>query len=65
MLDLKAVKVYEGDDTSDVTLKLTDTTMVSICTGVLDSMEALNKNLIDVTGNLELIFALQPFIASL
>lgn len=65
ILDLKEVKVYEGTSETEVTLKLSDTTMVAITNGTLDSTKALNDDLIDVEGNLELIYMLKPFISSL
>lgn len=65
ILDLKNVKLTPGDGDAEVTLTMKDSTMVEITTGVLDSTEALNKDMIDVQGNLELIYLLKPFISSL
>ena len=66
ILDLKQVKLYESStDEAEVTLKLSDSTMVDITTGKLDSTKALNDDLIDVEGNLELIYLLKPFISTL
>lgn len=65
ILDLKNVKLTPGDGDAEVTLTMKDSLMVDITTGVMDSTEALNKDLIDVQGNLELIYLLKPFISSL
>lgn len=66
ILDLKAVKLYESTtEEGECTLKMKDSTMVSICTGQIQAIRALNDDLIDVEGNLELLHLLEPFIASL
>jgi SCP-2 sterol transfer family len=65
ILDLKAVKLYEGTTDGEITLKMNQSTMISICTGALDSTAALNQDLIDVDGNLELLQLLKPFLGSL
>lgn len=65
LLDLKEVKVYESTGPAEVTLTMRDSTMVAICTGQLDSTKALNDDLIDIDGNLELVALLKPFISSL
>lgn len=65
ILDLKTVKVYESTSEAEVTLTLKDSTMVAICTGALDSTKALNDDMIDIDGNLELVTLLKPFISSL
>lgn len=67
ILDLKEVKVYEAknNEPGEVTLTMKDSTMVAITNGTLDSTKALNDDMIDVDGNLELIQLLKPFISSL
>lgn len=65
ILDLKEVKIYESNIEAECTLKMKDSTMFDICTGAMDSTKALNDELIDVEGNLELILLLKPFITSL
>lgn len=66
ILDLKQVKLYESNtEEGEVTLKLSDKTMVDVATGKIDSIKALNDDLIDVEGNLELVFLLKPFISTL
>lgn len=66
ILDLKNVKLYESaTDEGECTLKMKESTMVAICTGQMDSTKALNDDLIDVDGNLELLQLLKPFITSL
>lgn len=64
ILDLKVVKIYEGTDDAEITLKMNQSTIISIVTGALDSTAALNQDLIDVEGNLELLYLLKPFIGS-
>jgi SCP-2 sterol transfer family len=64
MLDLITVKLYEGNGDADITLKMADKTIIDILGGVLDSTKALNDDLIDVDGNLELITVLKPYISS-
>lgn len=65
ILDLKEVKLYEGTAEAEITLKMNQSTMISICTGAMESTAALNQDLIDVEGNLELLQLLKPFIGSL
>lgn len=66
ILDLKNVKLYESaTDEGECTLKLKEATMVAICSGQLDSTKALNDDLIEVDGNLELLQLLKPFISTL
>lgn len=65
LLDLKQVKVYEATSDAEVTLKMKEATMISICTGQIESSKAMADGLIDVEGNLELIYLLRPFISTL
>lgn len=65
ILDLKEVKLYESNIEAEITLKMNQSTMIAICTGALDSTTALNQDLVDVEGNLELLYLLKPFIGSL
>lgn len=66
ILDLVQVKLYESEtDSAEITLKMKDSTMVDICSGKLDSMEAMNADLIDIEGNMELVFVLKPFITEI
>lgn len=67
ILDLKDVKIFKcetGETEAEVTLKMKESLIIDIVAGKIDSTEALNKELIDVEGNLELIFLLKPFISS-
>lgn len=68
ILDLKDVKLYEcTDDTqndAECSLKLKESTMMAIVDGTLDSTKALNDDLIDVEGDLELIYLLKPYIST-
>jgi putative sterol carrier protein len=65
ILDLKNVKLYEGTEEAECTLKLKESTIMAIVDGSLDSTKALNDDLIDVEGNLELLSLLKPYISSL
>lgn len=64
ILDLKDVKIYEGTVDAEITLKMNQATIISIVTGQLDSTAALNQDLIDVEGNLELLYLLKPYIST-
>lgn len=64
ILDLKDVKIYEGTTETEITLKMNKSTIISIVTGQLDSTAALNQDLIDVEGNLELLYLLKPYIST-
>lgn len=64
ILDLVAVKLYEGDSTADVTLKMVDKTIIDILSGVITSTKALNDDMIEIEGNYELVLALKPYISS-
>jgi putative sterol carrier protein len=64
ILDLKDVKIYEGTVDAEITLKMNQSTIIDIVTGKLDSTAALNQDMIDVEGNLELLYLLKPYISS-
>lgn len=65
MLDLVNVKIYSGDGTADVTLKMEDQTMIGMTSGTLDATKAMNEDKIEVEGNYELVLALKPYLSSL
>lgn len=65
MLDLRAVKLYEGDDDAECTITIDDQLLADILNKKQDAMEALNKDLIEVDGNLELLYVLKDQISSL
>lgn len=63
IVDLVAVKLYEGTDEAECTLKMKESTLLDIFNGVMDATQALNADLIDVEGNIELIAKLKPLIS--
>jgi ubiquinone biosynthesis protein UbiJ len=65
VLDLKAVALTEGDSEAECTLIVSDDVMVQLGTGQLAAKDALAQDKIDIDGHLELIYLLEPFIASL
>ncbi|XP_058467750.1 SCP2 sterol-binding domain-containing protein 1-like [Malaya genurostris] len=65
ILDLKNVKVYESSAEAEATLTMDDEIMFSIGTGALPAKEAMAQDKMEVDGQVELIFLLEPFIASL
>ncbi|XP_058813824.1 uncharacterized protein LOC131677798 [Topomyia yanbarensis] len=65
ILDLKNVKLYESEDAAEATLTMEDDIMFSIGTGALPAKEAMAQDKMEVEGQVELIFLLEPFIASL
>ncbi|XP_052888752.1 uncharacterized protein LOC128297192 [Anopheles moucheti] len=65
VLDLKAVKLTEGDGAAEATLTMEDDIMFALGTGAMPAKEALAQDKLDVEGQVELIFLLEPFIASL
>ncbi|XP_052866404.1 non-specific lipid-transfer protein-like 1 [Anopheles cruzii] len=65
VLDLKACKLTEGEGTAEATLTLDDEIMFALGTGAMPAKEALAQDKLDVEGQVELIFLLEPFIASL
>ncbi|EAA08376.4 peroxisomal multifunctional enzyme type 2-like [Anopheles arabiensis] len=65
VLDLKAVKLTEGDGPAEATLTMEDDIMFALGTGAMPAKEALAQDKLDVEGQVELIFLLEPFIASL
>uniref|UniRef100_A0A182JWR3 SCP2 domain-containing protein n=1 Tax=Anopheles christyi TaxID=43041 RepID=A0A182JWR3_9DIPT len=65
VLDLKAVKLTEGDSPAEATLTMEDDIMFALGTGAMPAKEALAQDKLDVEGQVELIFLLEPFIASL
>ncbi|ETN64217.1 sterol carrier protein 2 [Anopheles darlingi] len=65
VLDLKAVKLTESDDAAEATLTMEDEIMFALGTGAMQAKEALAQDKLDVEGQVELIFLLEPFIASL
>lgn len=64
MLDLVNVKLYEGDDEAECTITLDDQLLADIVDKKIEAMEALNKDLIEVEGNLELLYVLKDQISS-
>jgi predicted lipid carrier protein YhbT len=65
VLDLVNVKIFVGDGTADVTLKMEEATMIGMVTGVMDATKAMNEDKIAVEGNYELVLALKPYLSSL
>ncbi|XP_050071601.1 uncharacterized protein LOC126559480 [Anopheles maculipalpis] len=65
VLDLKAVKLTESDGAAEATLTMEDDIMFALGTGAMPAKEALAQDKLDVEGQVELIFLLEPFIASL
>lgn len=65
VLDLVNVKIFVGDATADVTLKMQEETMIGMVTGTVDATKAMNEDKIEVEGNYELVLALKPYLASL
>ncbi|XP_058115774.1 peroxisomal multifunctional enzyme type 2-like [Anopheles ziemanni] len=65
VLDLKAVKLTESDGPAEATLTMEDDIMFALGTGAMPAKEALAQDKLDVEGQVELIFLLEPFIASL
>lgn len=64
MLDLVAVKFYEGDVEAECTIALDDQLLADIITRKTSAMDALNKDLIEVDGNLELLHVLKEQISA-
>jgi ubiquinone biosynthesis protein UbiJ len=65
ILDLVNLKLYEGDDDAECTITIDDQLLADIIEKKTDAMEALNKDLIEVEGNLELLYVLKDQISSL
>ena len=65
ILDLVNLKLYEGDDEAECTIDIDDQLLADIIEKRKDAMEALNADLIEVTGNLELLYVLKDQISSL
>ncbi|XP_055615739.1 SCP2 sterol-binding domain-containing protein 1-like [Toxorhynchites rutilus septentrionalis] len=65
ILDLKNVKLQESDGDAEATLIMEDDVMFAIGTGALPAKEAMAQDKMEVEGQVELIFLLEPFIASL
>lgn len=65
VMDLKNVKLVESDDAAEATLTMEDEIMFAIGTGALPAKEAMAQDKMEVDGQVELIFLLEPFIASL
>lgn len=63
-MDLVKVSLYEGDDDAECTITLDDQLLADIVDKKTDAMEALNKDLIEVDGNLELLYVLKDQISS-
>ena len=55
----------EADSEAECTIIVSDEIMVQLGTGVLAAKDALIQDKIDIDGNIELIYLLEPFIASL
>lgn len=64
MLDLVSVKFYEGDDEAECTITLDDQLLADIVNKKADALEALNKDLIEADGNLELLYVLKDQLKS-
>lgn len=64
MLDLVSVKFYEGDDAAECTITLDDQLLADIVNKKADALEALNKDLIEADGNLELLYVLKDQLKS-
>ncbi|XP_038118062.1 uncharacterized protein LOC6048171 [Culex quinquefasciatus] len=65
VMDLKAVKLTESDGDAEATLIMDDEIMFAIGTGAMPAKEAMAQDKMEVEGQVELIFLLEPFIASL
>lgn len=66
VLDLKNVKLFEGDDPNvECTVTMEDDIMLAIGTGTLSAKDAMAQDKLDVDGNVELVFKLAPFVSSL
>jgi putative sterol carrier protein len=62
---LKNSKLYEGDDEADCTITVDDQLLSEIIERKTDAIEALEKGLLKVEGNGELLKALKEQIAAL
>lgn len=66
MLDLKNVKLFEGDDPNvECTLTLEDSVLAALGDGSLKAKDAMAQDKMDVDGNVELVFALEPYVSSI
>lgn len=65
MLDLKAIKLYVGDDAAECTLIVEDEVMFALGTAALTTQDALAQNKLVIEGNLDLALKLAPFVSSL
>jgi len=66
VLDLNQRVLTQGDGAADVTLRIEDDVMVALGTKKMTAADALSQDKIEiVSGNAELVLALEPFIAEL
>ncbi|XP_055586112.1 uncharacterized protein LOC129738833 [Uranotaenia lowii] len=65
IMDLKNVKLTESDGAAEATLTMEDEIMFAIGTGAMAAKDAMAQDKMEVDGQVELIFLLEPFIASL
>lgn len=65
-MDLKEVKLYEGDDANaECTLIVEDEDMFALGSGALNTQSALAQNKLDIQGQIELALKLEPYVSSL
>lgn len=65
MLDLVKVELYEGDEDAECIITLDDEVFANILSKELDATTALQKDLIEVEGNLELLKVLKEQISTI
>lgn len=66
VLDLKADKLYVGDDANaECTLTMDDEVMVSLGNGSLTTQDAVSQGKLSIDGSLDLALKLSPFVSSL
>lgn len=65
ILDLKNVKLYEGDDSAECTLICDDQAFLDIADKKMEAKEAREKGLLSVEGEMDLAMKLVPYIATI
>lgn len=65
ILDLVKVELYEADDYADCIITLNDGVLADILSRKLDALEALQQDLIEVEGDLNLLKVLKEQISKI
>lgn len=65
VLDLKNLTLVAGDGNAEVTVIIEDEVLGQIGSKQLSANDAISQGKVDVEGQVELVLALEPFIAGL